>query len=172
MTQYRFLAAFDPSLDGCGHAVIDIKGKKPKFVESGVVTGRTATWAQGTPHSTKLALIRARVLEIKAKYGPLYPVVFLERGFSKFNNSTQATFKARGALESELVGFDIIEITPSEIKKIITDYGASSKEDVAIAVRRILSIPPTKEFSTDDESDAVAVALAGYLKVLGGEFSE
>jgi crossover junction endodeoxyribonuclease RuvC len=166
--KYDFLVAFDPSLDGCGWAVLDIRNKKPKFVESGVVTGRTTTWASGTPHSTKLALICSMVEQVMAKYQVVYHTVYLERGFSKFNNSTQATFKARGALESKLVGYEVLEITPGEVKKLITGNGAADKEEVATHIRRILAIPDSKVFSTDDESDAVAVAYAGYLKDLGG----
>jgi crossover junction endodeoxyribonuclease RuvC len=161
-----FLLAFDPSLDGCGYAVLDIRNKKPKLADSGVVKGRNATWGS-TSHQIKLALIRAKVIELVAKYHPLYPVVYLERGFSKFNNSTQATFRARGALESELVGYEVKELTPSEVKKIITSYGASGKQEVADCVRQMLNIE--KEFETDDESDAIAVAMAAYIKDLKGE---
>ena len=165
----HFLCGFDPSLDGCGYGILDIRGKKPKFAESGVVTGRTASWEAGTPHSVKLSLIRAKVTEIKAKYRPLYPYVFLEKGFVKFNNSTKAIYKARGALESELVGFEVVELTPTEVKKMIASYGAATKQDVEDNVRKFLKIPPDKVFSTDDESDALAVALAGYIIHFGGQ---
>jgi crossover junction endodeoxyribonuclease RuvC len=164
--KYDFLLAFDPSLDGCGWAVLDIRKAVPKFVESGVVKGRTKTWAQGTPHQVKLALINAKAQELVAKYQPIYPTVFVEKGFTRFNKSTQAIFKAKGALEVALLAFHIEEMPPSEVRKLIADYGALNKVEVEAAIRQLLRIE--KEFESDDESDAIAVALAGHIKYLGG----
>jgi crossover junction endodeoxyribonuclease RuvC len=159
-----FVLAFDASLDGTGYAVLDKRNKKPKLAESGVVKGRNKTWGE-TPHTVKLALIRAKVEELVAKYQPLHPTVYIERGFVKGNKNTQAIFKARGALESALVGFEIEEISPTTVKKLIANYGFAEKEEVGKYVKEILGIE--KEWLTDDESDAVAVALAGLIKSKG-----
>jgi crossover junction endodeoxyribonuclease RuvC len=161
-----FLIGFDPSLDGLGYAVIDIRYKKPRLAEKGVVKGRNTTWGD-TPNQVKLALIRAKVIEVIAKYQPVYPKVFFERGFSKFNNSTQATFRARGALESELVGYEIVEFTPSQVKKIVADHGGAAKGEVREAIAEVFGIDPN-DFTTEDESDALAVAYVGWLS----EFKE
>lgn len=148
--------------DGTGYAVLDCKNKTPKLAEKGTVSGRTASWSGNTTQD-KLAMISAKARELRAKYNPLFPIIFMERGFTKFNNSTQATFRARGALESELVGLEIVEFTPTQVKKIITGNGSADKSVVAKDVAKILGVDPSI-FVTEDESDATAVAYVGYLK--------
>lgn len=157
----RFILAFDPSLDGCGYAVLDCLNKKPKLAEKGVVKGRTTTWGN-TPTNVKLALITAKAMELRAKYDPIYSKVFLERGFSLRNNDTQATYRARGALETALVGLEIVEFTPNAIKKGVAGHGHASKEEVLQAVANIFNMS-VDEFDNDNESDAVAVAYMGYI---------
>jgi crossover junction endodeoxyribonuclease RuvC len=164
---YRYLVGFDPSLDGTGYCVLDCRYKTPRIAEAGTVKGRNETWGD-TPNQVKLALIQAKVKELRAKYDPIFPIVFLERGFTLHNNSTQATFRARGALEAELVGLEIVEFTPSEVKKIATGDGSASKQEVAAHIADTLGVP-LSTFRTEDESDATAVAYAGYLKYFNKE---
>lgn len=160
----KYVLAFDPSLNGTGYAVLDVSRKKPKLIEVGTVRGRNKTWGSEDTHPVKLSLIAAKTRELVARYRPAHNKVFLERGFSnKFVNSTQIIFKARGALESELVGFDIVEIPPTSVKKIISDYGLAHKKTVAECVADFLDVP-VETFETEDESDAAAVAVAGWLK--------
>lgn len=159
---YRFLLGFDPSLDGTGFCVLDCRYKEPRIANVGVIKGRNSTWGD-TPHQVKLALIQAKVKELRAMYDPIYPIVFLERGFTKYNNDTQATFRARGALESELVGLEIVEFTPNIVKRNATGNGSASKEEVAEAMAKIFNVP-LDTFVTDDASDATAVAYTGYLE--------
>ncbi|MGG1263762.1 crossover junction endodeoxyribonuclease RuvC [Brevibacillus laterosporus] len=166
----RFLLAFDPSLNGTGYAVLDISHKKPKLIEKGTVKGRNKTWGDEDSHQVKLSLIIAKTRELVAKYRPAHKLVFLEKGFSnKYINSTQIIFKARGALESQLIGFEIIEIAPTSVKKILAEHGHAHKKQVAECVADFLGIDYS-EFLDDkgklkeDESDATAVGVAGWLK--------
>jgi crossover junction endodeoxyribonuclease RuvC len=166
--KYRFVIGFDPSLDGIGYAVLDCNFNELRLIEKGVVVGRNSTWGD-TPHSVKLALIHAKGQELLAKYQPLNRKVFLEKGFSKFNNDTQATFKARGALEATLGvgGYEVIEITPGEVKMCVAGHGGAEKSLVAAAISEYLDVP--NEFATEDESDACAVAVVGYRMHVMGE---
>ncbi|MCZ4246953.1 hypothetical protein BXO87_02285 [Bacillus sp. GZB] len=162
--KYRFLVGFDPSLDGTGYAVLDVRYKTPRIAEMGVIKGRTKTWPAGTPYQIKLALIQAKAKELRAKYDPIFPIVFLERGHTgPFNNDTQAVFRARGALESELVGNHIQEYPPSQVKKAITGNGKAEKEDVAEHLAEVFDIT-MNHFETLDVSDALGVAYTGYLE--------
>lgn len=162
----EFLLAFDPSLNGTGYAVLDISRKKPKLVEVGTVQGRNKTWGDEDTHQVRLALIIAKTRELVAKYRPANPKVFVEKGFSnKYVNSTQIIFKARGALESELIGFEIVEIAPTSVKKILSEYGHAHKKQVAECVADFLGVP-LETFKTGDESDAAAVGVAGWLKYI------
>ena len=160
MKKYRFLLGFDPSLDGTGYCVLDCNYKTPRVAEVGTIKGRTKSW-NGASTPVKLSLIQAKVKELRAKYDPIYPKVFLESGFVKFNSETKAVYKARGALESELVGLEIIEYTPSTIKKTVTGNGHASKEEVKKAIEELFNI--SIKDNHFDESDAIAVAFTGYL---------
>lgn len=158
-----FILGFDPSLDGFGYAVLDVRTKKVKLVEKGVVRGRNSTWGD-TPHSVKLSLIQAKVKELRAKYNPVYPQVFSEMGFTmgRQNKSNHGVFKARGAMESELVGLELVEFSPITVKKIITGDRFADKEKVQQYVSQLFNL--NEEWGNDNESDAVAVAYVGYKK--------
>lgn len=162
---HRYVFGFDPSLNGFGYAVLEIDDKLnlKGLAEKGVIKG-----GSNTPSSIKLALIQNKVKELVLKYRPAHHQVFVERGFTKFNTSTQAVYKARGALEAELVGFEIIDIPPTTVKQVITGDGKADKSQVA---ERVKSIFNGVKFQTSDESDATAVALTGYYKYVknGGE---
>jgi Holliday junction resolvasome RuvABC endonuclease subunit len=162
MVKPQFILAFDPSLDGFGYAVIDVRYKNPRLAEKGMVSGRNTTWGDA-PHSVKLALIASKVKELRAKYQPLYNTYFSEMGFTMGgqNKSNHGVFKARGAMEVELVGMEHVEIAVSTVKKAATGNGRAEKTEVQEHVARIFGIP--NEWSNDNESDAVAVGYTGYI---------
>lgn len=164
MNKASFLFGFDPSLNGTGYCVLDIRKKKPKIIEVGTIRGRNKTWGEEDTTSVKLSLISAKIRELVAKYRPAFQITFFERGFSNsFHNATQSTFRARGALESELVGFDIVEFPPTQVKKLMTTHGFAAKATVADSVAEFLGVP-LDTFGTEDESDAAAVAVMGWIK--------
>jgi len=162
--KYRYALGIDPSLDGTGLSVLDFRFKEPKLVESIVVKGRNKTWGE-TPHQVKLALTQAKVKELVAKYSPLFPIIFMERGFTRFNNDTQATFRVRGAIESELVGFEIVEYTPSAVKLTATGKGDAEKEEVRDSMCEFFGVGQDF-FETLDCSDSAAVVYKGYKEYL------
>jgi len=97
--------------------------------------------------------------------------VVRERGFSRFNASTQALFKAAGVYEYSI--FEAIQTTgklivqaddiaPTTIKKMLTGSGVASKDDVAEAVAEF------GPYRNNDESDAVALGVAFIKKITGG----
>lgn len=96
-------------------------------------------------------------------------VVARERAFSRFNNETQTLNKVVGVSEMALWQIkqdSFEEYAPLTVKKAITGWGRADKEDVAEGIDHF--IPEHTKFVTDDESDAVGVALAflienGYL---------
>lgn len=158
--QHRFALGIDPSLDGTGYAVIDLNYKVPRLAEKGVVRGRTKTWGD-TPRGVKLQLLEAEMNKLKAKYYPLYPVIFMEKGFSKFNKETQSIYRARGVIEKVFWDMDIVEYAPSTVKRIVTGDGSASKDLVEEHVKTLYGVD---EFETQDESDALGVVHTGYLE--------
>lgn len=161
----NFVIGLDPSLDEFGYAILDIRNKNPKIAEYGVIKGRNATWGN-TPHQVKLALIESKILELIAKYQPLHNKVFFERGFTKMNNSTQATFMARGVAKAKFVGYEIIEIAPNTIKKFVHGHGHASKEMVEQGIREKLDISDDIKFSSDGETDALSIAYTGWMQYI------
>jgi len=160
-----YLFGFDPSLNGMGYCVLEASRKSPRLVEVGTVKGRNKTWGDEDTHQVRLALIASKTRELVAKYRPAHSKVYIERGFSnKYVNATQLAFKARGAMESELVGFELVEIPATSVKKIIASYGHASKASVADSVADLLKVDKSV-FNTEDESDAAAVAVIGFLKM-------
>lgn len=143
--------------------MLDIRYKEPKIAEKGTILGKNKTWGD-TPRQVKLALISSKIKELVAKYQPLHKEVFVESGFTKFNKETQALYAARGAFESELSSYDIVEFSPNEIKKEIGNHGHATKEVVAENLCKIFKVD-MDYFETDNESDAVAVGYLGFTKM-------
>lgn len=154
----RYIISFDISLNGTGYCVLDTIYKNPSIVEVGNLKMKANYTLQ-----QKLGIISGRTKELMSRYQPLHEDVYLERSFSRFNKSTQAIYRARGVIEAELLNYNLIEFTPSNVKKIITGDGKASKEEV---MKSMCEIFDTDEnfFETDDESDALAVAYVGYLE--------
>lgn len=162
MGSYDFAIGIDPSLDGCGYAVLDIRYKSPRLVEMGTVKGRNKTWGD-TPRGVKLKLLEAELSRLRAKYQPLYPVIFLEQGFAKFKKETQSIFRARGVLELVFWDMQIVEFAPSTVKLKVTGNGHASKESVAEKIGAFYGVG---EFEDDNQSDALGVVHTGYLEYI------
>ena len=61
-------------------------------------------------------------------------------------------------LAARLVGFDLAEISPAEVKKAVTGSGRADKAQVQEMVKMLLGL---KKRLPEDASDAVAVAITG-----------
>lgn len=87
----------------------------------------------------------------------------------------EAAFNGRGAM-SEMGIFEVVGITnwllnsigkeweqiyPVSVKKLITGYGKADKKEVADALRLYVG---ERNYKTDDESDATAVAIAWLIQ--------
>ncbi len=92
--------------------------------------------------------------------------VVREKGFSKFPSVTQTLFQVVGI--STICAFKhgghevIHEIPPTTVKKLVTGSGKSTKDKVADMAKELYGLEI--QFKTDDESDAVGVAIAFFLQ--------
>lgn len=87
-------------------------------------------------------------------------VVVRERAFSKYHRETQTLNKVVGVTDMLLwsaMQTDFVELTPSEIKKLITGDAHAEKQAVA---QGLIPFVGEQEYANDDESDATAVAVA------------
>lgn len=133
-----------------GWAVLSVKDGIVKYVDSGIIKVNTKK-----PHSKRLTQQREEFERIVKEYPITYVARELE--FARFINAMRVLFKAYGVFEEFFSNRDIVEYAVSSIKKVVTGNGKASKEEVEKAIRKELNIK--KKSKSDDESDAIAVAL-------------
>ena len=154
-TDRRIILGLDLSLTCTGYAVAEVKDGVITVLEKGHINNKKYS---KKPHGYRLHRISTVLKDTLRKYEITDMV--RERGFTQGNNATQTLFKVVGV--SDLMGFvfghsDITEIPPSSVKKTITGNGRASKEDVANALAVYVG---EIQYANEDESDAVAVAVA------------
>ncbi|MHC8516805.1 crossover junction endodeoxyribonuclease RuvC [Sporosarcina sp. ITBMC105] len=152
-----------------GYAVLELRQLKGKQRLTLIHVDHAATSTDNTD-SERYSYIEAKTVQVVHEYGPFDVVVreHFTKGRSK--RATQLVFGAWAAVDSALgrYGYAIStdnEITPSAVKAAVA-HGKADKDEVEAGVRAILKLPDDFVFATDDESDAVAIAIA-YLKSKG-----
>lgn len=126
-----------------------------------ITAGHVKTNAKKS-HGYRLKQIQEMLTKLRREHG--FKVIIRERGFSRFPTVTQALFKVVGVCDVVFNGFDIVEIPPTTVKKLVTGSGKADKKNVEQAVRRVLKLGLDTKFATDDESDAAAVCLAYLIR--------
>jgi len=163
------ILGIDPGTTRIGFGVISEEsvkgeGKKFKLIDYGVIEG-----APKTELSVSISENSKKLLKIIKKYKP--EVAGIEKIFFAKNVKTGiAVAQNRGALILELVnnGIKIKELSPSEIKSLVTGYGLADKKAVAKMAAIILGVKEGLK-GHDDASDAVAIAIAASLSKNFGE---
>ncbi len=145
--------AVDPGYHRLGVAVVKSDKEKEELLYSGcLVTDQGDTLAE---RFVALGLeFEALLLEYKPD------AVAIEKLFFNQNQKTaMAVAEARGVVIylAGRAGCLVYEFGPQEIKIAITGYGKSSKKQVFLMLRRLISGVPEKAF--DDEHDAIAIGL-------------
>jgi crossover junction endodeoxyribonuclease RuvC len=149
----------DPGTIVMGYGVILSEGDKIELISYGAIKtkGHTAI-------SDRLSLLYRELNKVIAKYKP--DVVAIEQPFVAKNvSSALAVGRAQAvailaAANSLLPSF---EYTPSQVKQRVSNYGASSKEQIQEMVRLQLGLSIIPEPS--DAADALAVALCHLQEV-------
>lgn len=106
----------------------------------------------------KLKAINDWMQELIKQYPPT--VVCIERGFSRFNTSTQVVYRCHGIINLLFADHAQIYYPPKSVKEAIYK-GTATKQQLQ---RVILNNYPDLEFNNEDESDSFAVALTYLLK--------
>lgn len=164
------ILAMDLSLNLPAFAVVSVCDGVPHIITVCHVDNKKHTkWTQAQKIKATADMLRKLLCEHSD-----VDVVVRERGFSRFAQTTQALFRVVGV--SDLVAYEeldvkqVEEIPPTTVKSIVGGYGKATKEEVEEGLRTML--PDHQKdyvFATDDESDAVAVAVTyaykkGWLK--------
>jgi crossover junction endodeoxyribonuclease RuvC len=147
-----YVLGLDVSMNSTGWAVLSVDSEGVvHYVDSGIIKANTKH-----NHGQRLRKQREQFRKIMKEY----PVSFVAReaGFSRHIKSTQTLFKAYGVAEEFFAENDLVEYAAATIKKVVTGNGKASKEEVEDAIRETLNLE-NYVFASDDESDAIGVAL-------------
>ncbi len=143
----------DPGTIAMGYGVIESRDDETTLINCGALTTPARS-----PIGERLSYLYNKLLEIISCYQP--EAVAVEQPFIAKNvKSALAIGRAQAIaiLAAATKGVPTYEYTPAQIKQRVTNYGASSKEQIQEMVRLQLRLSQIPEPS--DAADALAVAL-------------
>lgn len=148
------IIAIDPGFDKLGYSIFLKEKSTPEYITSGLIK----TSKKDSPGDRLLDLhdkLKAVILENKPDTLSIERLFFSKNVTSAMGVSQSVGVVLLLAAQSKL---DIIELTPNQIKEIITGYGNSDKK----SVQKMLWLQLGREIKVkdDDESDAIACGLA------------
>lgn len=152
--KHQYIYGLDLSMSDTGVTIFD--GDKPVFI------GSIATNPKKT-HGERLKEIYDFLSFLKDKYTP--NVVCIERGFNRFNKSSEAVWKTHGIVNLLFYDKEIVYYSPTTVKATLVD-GKASKEELE---NKILELYPDVKFRNNDESDSFAIVLTHLYKEKGGK---
>jgi len=143
----------DPGTITTGYGVVESRNDEIALVECGVLVSR-----QRSPIGERLSYIYRELLKVIQRHHP--DTVAVEQPFVANNvRSALAIGRAQAIalLAAANKGIPAHEYTPAQIKQMVTNYGASSKEQIQEMVRLQLGLAEAPQ--PDDAADALAVAI-------------
>lgn len=152
--KHQYIYGLDLSMSDTGVTIFD--GDKPVFV------GSIATNPKKT-HGERLKEIYDFLSFLKDKYTP--DVVCIERGFNRFNKSSEAVWKTHGIVNLLFYDKEMVYYSPTTVKATLVG-GKASKEELE---NKILELYPDVKFRNNDESDSFAIVLTHLYKEKGGK---
>ena len=151
------ILGIDPGFERLGIAILE----KEKNQKEHVVFSECFKTSAKLEFPERLQLIGEQVEKIIKKYKP--DVLAIETLFLTTNHKTVMNVaEARGVViyEAKKAGLKIFEASPPQIKIATTGYGKADKEQVMRMVKLLVDIDKSKK--SDDELDAIAIALTGF----------
>jgi crossover junction endodeoxyribonuclease RuvC len=142
----------DPGTIIMGYGVIESEDDEATLVDCGALTT-----SPRSPIGERLSYLYNKLLEIILRYQP--DAVAVEQPFVAKNvRSALAIGRAQAIamLAAANIGIPTYEYTPTQIKQRITNYGASSKEQIQEMVKLRLGLSQIPK--PNDAADALAVA--------------
>ena len=152
--KHQYIYGLDLSMSDTGVTIFD--GDKPVFI------GSIATNPKKT-HGERLKEIYDFLSFLKDKYTP--DVVCIERGFNRFNKSSEAVWKTHGIVNLLFYDKEMVYYSPTTVKATLVG-GKASKEELE---NKILELYPDVKFRNNDESDSFAIVLTHLYKEKGGK---
>lgn len=149
------IIAIDPGYERLGIAVLE-KNKKEELIFSECFKTKASLL-----FIDRLELVGREVARIIKEFSP--DAMSIENLFIETNQKTaMRVAEVRGAIlyQARILGLEVYEYTPLQIKVATTGYGKASKEQVMSMVRRLVS--GAESIKQDDEMDAIAIGLTHF----------
>ncbi|WP_091017643.1 crossover junction endodeoxyribonuclease RuvC [Paenibacillus amylolyticus] len=150
----KYLYGFDLSMECTGVTIFDLDSLTPALVTS----ISTSHFKKSATHGQKLKYIEDEIINILEEYPPY--IIIIERGFSRFNLSTQVIYRVHGVVNKLFHQVDQIYYPPKTVKEAIC-RGDATKKYVQETIHKQY---PDVVFQNEDESDSFAVALTYLIK--------
>ncbi|HHT9120359.1 MAG TPA: crossover junction endodeoxyribonuclease RuvC [Candidatus Hypogeohydataceae bacterium YC41] len=146
----------DPGLAVTGFAVVEALPEGNQAHDWGCIKT-----ARELPNPKRLGLIYQQVCKLITQWSP--GLIVIEEAFvdPKYPRAALQLGEVRGSVSvaAHNMEVEVLEIKPSEVKRALTGKGLAPKEEVQLAVSRVLRLAdqPTSHHATD----AMALALTG-----------
>ena len=153
------ILGIDPGTVAMGYGLLESRDDKTILIEYGVLNTKARS-----PIGERLSFLYKKLEEIISKSRP--NAMAVEQPFVAKNvKSALAIGRAQAVaiLAAANQGIECFEYTPAQVKQRVSNYGASSKEQIQEMVRLQLGLAETPEPS--DAADALAVALCHISEV-------
>jgi crossover junction endodeoxyribonuclease RuvC len=147
------ILGIDPGTIITGFGVIEDDDESLTVVEYGAINAPSRS-----PIGERLSFIYINLLKIITQYNP--DVLAIEQPFIAKNVKSALAIgrsQAVAILAAAGQGIPVYEYTPAQVKQQVSNYGASSKEQVQEMIKLQLGLAEVPE--PDDAADALAVAL-------------
>ena len=112
-----YIYGLDLSMEQTGIAVLDEKGT-PILITS-IATNKKQS------HGQRLYQIASELINLKTRYPPT--VIAIERGFSRFNTSTQVIYRVHGIVNYIFHDIQQVYYPPKKVKECILNGTATKK---------------------------------------------
>jgi len=147
------ILGIDPGLNNTGYGLIRYDKKKIELINYGCILNN-----QKDTFSFRIQKIYYKIKEIIEKYNP-HEVVIEEIFFNKNVRSALIVSKVHGmiAITVALMGLELYEYTPLQIKQATVGNGRAEKHQVQSMVKILLNLSEIPQ--PDHAADALAVAI-------------
>lgn len=155
------ILGIDPGFERLGIAILE-KNKDDK--KEHIIFSECFKTSPKSDFGDRLCLIGKQVEKIIKKYKP--EILAIETLFLNTNQKTvMRVAEARGVAvyEAARAGLKTFEASPPQIKIATTGYGRSDKAQINKMVKILVNIDKNK--ASDDELDAIAIALTAFAHV-------
>lgn len=156
MQDQKLILGIDPGSRKTGYGLIAVLGKSIKYIDSGTIKLGNGEFLE------RLQILKNEITEVLNKYRPS-EIAMESLIYVKSPTALIKLAQARGVILSCLVqeySQNFYEYSPNLVKSSSVGHGHADKQGVQKAIQMITGV---SEFETDDESDALAVAICHAL---------